>query len=83
MRWRIVVTPRAERDLKGVPALDQGRIRTGLDSLTAFPTQGDLSKLRGRENELRVWIWRVLFELDRTSRIIVVLRVLPRGRAYR
>ena len=85
MRRRIVVTPRAERDLKGVPARDQGRIRTGLDSLTAFPTQGDLSKLRGRENEwrLRVGIWRVLFELDQTSRITVVLRVLPRGRAYR
>ncbi|MAX58170.1 MAG: hypothetical protein CL755_04905 [Chloroflexi bacterium] len=32
---------------------------------------------------MRVGIWRVLFELDRTSRIIVVLRVLPRGRAYR
>lgn len=85
MRWRIVVTPRAERDLKGLPTRDQARIRTGLDALAAFPTQGDLSKLRGRENEwrLRVGDWRVRFELDRTNHIIVVLRVLPRSDAYR
>ena len=85
MRWRIVVTSRAERDLKGLSTRDQARIRSGIDSLTDFPTRGDLSKLQGRENEwrLRVGGWRVRFELDRADRIIVVLRVLPRGRAYR
>ena len=85
MRWRIVVTSRAERDLKGLSARDQGRIRAGIDSLTEFPTKGDLSKLQGRDNEwrLRVGGWRVRFELDRADRIIVVLRILPRGRAYR
>jgi len=77
MRWKIVVTPRAERDLRGLSARDLVRIKTGIDSLTAFPTQGDLSKLRGRENEwrLRVGDWRVLFELDRANRVIVILRV--------
>ena len=85
MRWRIVVTSRAERDLKGLSARDQGRIRASIDSLTKFPTRGDLSKLQGRDNEwrLRVGGWRVRFELDRADRIIVVLRILPRGRAYR
>ena len=85
MRWRIVVTSRAERDLKDLSARDQGRIRASIDSLTEFPTQGDLSKLQGRDNEwrLRVGGWRVRFELDRADRIIVVLRILPRGRAYR
>ena len=85
MQWRIVVTSRAERDLKGLSARDQGRIRAGIDSLTEFPTRGDLNKLQGRDNEwrLRVGGWRVRFELDRADRIIVVLRILPRGRAYR
>ena len=85
MRWRIVVTSRAERDLKGLSARDQGRIRASIDSLAEFPTRGDLSKLQGRDNEwrLRVGGWRVRFELDRADRIIVVLRILPRGRAYR
>jgi mRNA interferase RelE/StbE len=85
MRWRIVVTSRAERDLKDLSARDQGRIRASIDSLAEFPTRGDLSKLQGRDNEwrLRVGGWRVRFELDRADRIIVVLRILPRGRAYR
>ena len=85
MRWRIVVTPRAERELKGLPTRDQGRVRAGLDGLAEFPAQGDLSKLRGRENEwrLRVGDWRVRFQVDRTNHFIVVLRVLHRSRAYR
>ena len=85
MRWRIVVTSRAERDLKGLSARDQSRIRAGIDSLIEFPTRGDLNKLQGRENEwrLRVGDWRVRFELDRTNRIIVVLRILTRSQAYR
>jgi mRNA-degrading endonuclease RelE of RelBE toxin-antitoxin system len=31
---------------------------------------------------LRVGAWRVRFSFDEERRVIVVLRVLPRGRAY-
>ena len=39
--WRIVVTPRAEKDLKGVPSRDQMRIRRILDMLTQEPGSVD------------------------------------------
>ena len=45
---------------------------------------GDVVKLSGREEwRLRVGDWRVRLRLDRDQLAVVVLRVLPRGRAYR
>jgi len=34
------------------------------------------------ESRLRVGDWRVLLVLDLERRVIVVMRILPRGRAY-
>lgn len=45
---------------------------------------GDVTRLKGRhEWRLRVGDWRVLFRRDAEVQTIEVLRVLPRGRAYR
>lgn len=39
-------------------------------------------KLDSPQWRLRVGGWRVRFSFDEERRVIVVLRVLPRGRAY-
>ena len=41
--------------------------------------------MRGKLNEwrLRVGDWRIRFGLDADTETVVILRVLPRGRAYR
>ena len=46
---------------------------------------GDVRKLQGTDFEwrLRVGDWRVRFVYDYEETIIRVVRVLPRGRAYR
>jgi mRNA-degrading endonuclease RelE of RelBE toxin-antitoxin system len=47
------------------------------------PPAGDVIKLRGRDDHrLRVGDWRIILRLDEQARIVRVLRVLPRGRAY-
>lgn len=83
--WRILVTPRAEKDLKRVPLRDQDRIRAAVDALVSNPRPGDVRKLRGARDEwrLRVGDWRVRFRLDQTTRSVALTRVLPRARAYR
>lgn len=59
-------------------------IYDALDKLTSAQPSGDVIKLTGREEwRLRVGDWRVLFQRDSEDRVIRVLRVLPRGRAYR
>jgi len=55
-----------------------------LERLVGEPPSGDVVKLSGSEEwRLRVGDWRVRFERDPSARVIYVLRVLPRGRAYR
>jgi mRNA interferase RelE/StbE len=56
-----------------------------LDGLSAQPPRGDVSRLAGIEQEwrLRVGDWRVRFTCDKATHTVYVLRILPRGRAYR
>jgi len=79
-----VFTGRARRDLQRLDPPVQRRIIDALDRLTGEPPAGDVVKLTGVDHEwrLRVGDWRVRFQRD-SSGIIRVLRVLPRGRAYR
>jgi mRNA-degrading endonuclease RelE of RelBE toxin-antitoxin system len=53
-----------------------------LDKFVAAPREGDIRKLNTVEWRLRVGDWRVRFSFDDENQVIVVLRVLPRGRAY-
>jgi mRNA-degrading endonuclease RelE of RelBE toxin-antitoxin system len=62
-----------------------GRVRDAILRL-ANTGQGDVRRLQGidpPEWRLRVGEWRVRFAYDFERRTIQVLRVLPRGRAYR
>ena len=47
--------------------------------------EGDVKRLRGPERlwRLRVGEWRVLFDRRSKEKVIDVLAVRPRGRAYR
>lgn len=85
MPWRLIVSGRAERDLAGFPERMRESIRRALARLVVDPGRADLRKLEGRESEWRLWAgrWRVILELDNESGLIIVERILPRGRAYR
>jgi mRNA interferase RelE/StbE len=82
--WRYRLTPRAERDFKRLDRTVQRRVIDALDRLVAGDRpQGDIRKIGDTEWRLRVGEWRVRFERDNDALAIVVLRILPRGRAYR
>jgi len=78
-----VFTPRARR-LRRLDRPVQRRIVEALDRLVGDPPAGDVVKLTGSDDEwrLRVGDWRVRFTRD-DEQLVHVLRVLPRGRAYR
>ena len=84
-RWRVIVGPRAARDLKKMPLDDRLRVRDAIDSLAAGLAGRDVQKLRGKENEwrLRVGRWRIRFRPDFKAHVLVVLTVSPRSSAYR
>jgi mRNA interferase RelE/StbE len=84
MSLHVEWTPAAERDLRRLDRRTQTRIRL---RVTRFATmgEGDVRRLRGYEREwrLRVGQWRVRFTLSPDLQTLIVLRVLPRGQAYR
>ena len=84
MTWRVVWTKRAQRDLGRLDQITGDRIGRAITRL-AETEQGDVKRLRGYEDEwrLRVGDWRVRLTFDRATESIEVLRILPRGRAYR
>lgn len=59
-----------------------------VEALERYATSGygDVVRLQGVEppqHRLRVGEWRVRFTVDRKARVLYVLSVQPRGRAYR
>jgi mRNA interferase RelE/StbE len=81
--WSYAVTPPARRDLRRLDPPVRRRIVDALDRFVADPFAADIRKLSALEWRLRIGDWRVRFSFDDEQRVIVVLRVLPRGRAYR
>ncbi len=84
MTWRLEWREGALHDVERLDRRTRERVLSGLERL-AETNYGDVVQLRAREREwrLRVGQWRILFTYDYPSGNIVVLRVLPRGRAYR
>ena len=77
------MTPLARRDLRRLDPPVKRRIVEALDRFVADPFTAGIRKLNPIEWRLRVSDWRVRFSFDDERRVIVVLRVRPRGRAYR
>lgn len=81
--WAIWFEARAERDLRRLDPPVARRIVEALDRVLARDPAVDLRRLRGSDEwRLRVGDWRVRLRLDFDARTVIVVRVLPRGRAY-
>ena len=82
--WRVVVDDRARKDLRRIDPPTRKRILNAITRLAQdAQLTGDVKRLRGsREYRLRVGDWRVRFERQDRQLVIVIVRVLPRGRAY-
>ena len=84
--YRVVVTRKALRDLVGIPAGDQARMREAIADLANWPEHGrDVRKLKGRTPptwRLKEGDWRALFTLDSNAREVEVGDVVRRSHAY-
>jgi mRNA interferase RelE/StbE len=82
--WRVVVDDRARKDLRRIDPQIRKRILNAIARLArGAELTGDVKRLQGsHEYRLRVGDWRVRFERQDQRLVIVIVRVLPRGRAY-
>jgi len=79
---QIRYTSRAQRDLRRLDRQIARRVIQTIVRLAKGDPRANVRKLSGAsEYRLRAGEWRVRFQLNNENEI-VVLRVLPRGRAY-
>lgn len=82
-RWAVRFERRAEKDLGRLDAQVAQRVVAALDRLLVRDPSVDVRRLKGSDEwRLRVGDWRVRLRLDFESNTIIVVRILPRGRAY-
>jgi mRNA interferase RelE/StbE len=83
--YRVEFARAAIRDLKRLDRPIREPVVGALERLVTSETVGDVRALTGVPGgfRLRVGDWRVRYTLDTEAEQLVVLRVLPRGRAYR
>lgn len=84
MSTRVQWSSRARRDLK---KLDPQVRRRAIDAILRLAETGEgdvkrLSNFHPPEYRLRVGDWRVRFGRDHETDDLLILRVLPRGKAY-
>ena len=83
---KIVYTTQAAKSLLKMPRNTAQRIREKLELLAAdpFAPLPNVTKLQGRPGyRLRVGDWRIIYEINEDSVVIVVLKIAPRGEVYR
>ena len=77
---QIVFSPTAKKQFldKSVQIRNQNRH----SEISLVPPQGDISKLKGRNDQyrLRIGDWRIIFRL---KDVIQIVAILPRGQAYK
>ena len=81
--WAISFESRAEKDLGRLDPPIARRIIAALDRLVTQDASLDLRRLQGSDEwRLRIGDWRVRLRLEFDTHTIIVVRILPRGRAY-
>lgn len=84
-RYTVIISPRAARDLEKAPAHVEKRAQAIIDKLAENPRPLGALKLKGAEQTWRVRVgdWRVVYEIRDDKLIVLILRVPPRGGAYK
>lgn len=85
MTWEVRWTPRALKDLRKRDPQIRRRVVEAVNRF-AGSGSGDVLQLTGiqpPEWRLRVGDWRVRFRKEPSASVLVLLRVLPRDKAYR
>lgn len=84
MSWRVNWTKSAIEETKRLDRRTRERIFRTVERF-AESMRGDIRRIQDRESELalRVGKWRVFYEYVHEEKVIRILRVRPRGGAYK
>ena len=80
MKWELLLTGPARKALKRIPAADRRRVLAALDAMEQDPFSGDIVRLKAQSVawRRRVGDWRILFDIEREKRRVLVHDVVRR-----
>ena len=84
--YKILYSTQAAKALLKMPRNSAQKIQGKLEQLAKdpFAPTPNARKLQGRQGyRLRVGDWRVIYEINKTEIVIIVLKIAPRGEVYR
>jgi mRNA interferase RelE/StbE len=84
MAHSIEFKPSADKELEALSGPLQVRVLKAVNKLADNPRPHGCKKLTGRdEYRIRVGNYRVVYEIHDTVLVVLVVRIAPRGKAYR
>lgn len=85
MRYRIEITPAAERDLKSLPKDVLKRVDAKILALADNPRPPGSKLLRGEERFCRVRVgdYRIIYQIEDDRSVILVVKIRHRREVYR
>jgi mRNA interferase RelE/StbE len=82
--YRLLIKPSAAKELQALPANDRKRIVTKIRNLASDPRPPGAEKLSGQEKyRLRQGDYRVLYSVDDSQKILVIIKIGHRRDVYR
>jgi len=83
--FEIIFSEKAVKNLKELDRHTQARMKEAISRLANYPPQGDITKLKGGQGELRLRVgdWRITFEYHFKEKQVSILTIKHRREAYR
>lgn len=75
MNWDFQLANKAQRAFRSIPGKDRERLNKALNEMKSDPLSGDIVALKGEyqgQFRRRVGSWRVIFEFDVATHIIMI-----------
>jgi len=83
--YSVIIAHTAMKAIKRTDKPTRERLINRIKELQRAPFSGDVQPLKGLPGEFRTRVgdWRILYAVDKNRLIITVLKVSPRGTAYK
>jgi mRNA interferase RelE/StbE len=82
--YRLEISQSAHRQVRKLPSETRERINQAIARLAEEPRPSGTKKLTGREGyRIRAGDYRILYQIDDNSKVVIIYRVMARGDVYR
>ncbi len=82
--YRLHIKPSAAKELEAIPLKDRNRLVTKIRRLAKEPRPPGCEKLSGQEKfRVRQGNYRILYSVDDSESVVVIVKVGHRGDVYR